>query len=141
MKNILFQILCQRTTFWRKPEQAKILLNSIFKFQLKYYYLVAYLLPIIIPAGFATFCYFFEDSDFLFDTWVIVAKQRSIPGFHFALRTEDFMRTFGLFEIVIKMLTLGFFLGSIFYFWKSDQELRSVDVQVHRPRESNWNKY
>ncbi len=109
--------------------------------RLKYYYLIAYLLPIIIPAGFATFCLFFEDFDFLLDTWVIVAKQRSVPGLHFALRTEDFMRTFGLFEIVIKLLTLGFFLGSIFYIWKSDQELRSIDVQVHRPQESNWNKY
>jgi hypothetical protein len=39
------------------------------------------------------------------------------------------------------LLTLGFFLGSIFYIWKSDQELRSIDVQVHRPQESNWNKY
>jgi hypothetical protein len=109
--------------------------------RLKYYYLVAYLLPIIIPAGFAIFCYSFEDFDFLFDIWVIVAQQRSIPGYHFTLRTEDFMRTFGLFEIVIKMLTLGFFLGSIFYIWKADQELKSVDVQVHRPQESNWNKY
>jgi hypothetical protein len=108
---------------------------------LKYYYLDAYLLPIIIPAGFATFWYFFEDFDFLFDIWVIVAKQRSIPGFHFAYRTEDFMRTFGLFEILIKLVTLSFFLGSIFYIWNMDRELRSVDVQVHRPQESNWNKY
>ncbi len=109
--------------------------------RLKYYYLVAYLLPIIIPAGFATFCFFFEDFDFLFNIWIIIAKQRSVPGLHFARRTEEFMKTFGLFEIVIKSVTLGFFVGSIFYFWKSDQELRSVDVQVHRPRESNWNKY
>jgi hypothetical protein len=109
--------------------------------RLKYYYLVAYLLPIIIPVFFATFCYFYKDLVFLLDTWVIVAKQRSIPGLHFALRTEDFMRTFGLFEIVIKLVTLGFFLGSIFYIWKSVQELRSIDLQVHRPRVSNWNKY
>ncbi len=108
---------------------------------MKYYYLIAYLLPIIIPAGFATFCYLIEDSDFLFDTWVIVAKQRSNPGLHFALRTEDFMSTFGLFEIVIKLVTLGFFLGTIFYIWKQDQELKSVDVQVHLPQISNWNKY
>jgi hypothetical protein len=103
--------------------------------------LVAYLLPIIIPASFAIFCYFYKDFDFLINIWVIIANQRSIPGVHFAHRSEDFMKTFGLFEIVIKMMTLGFFLGSIFYIWKSDQELRSVDVQVHRPRESNWNKY
>jgi hypothetical protein len=109
--------------------------------RLKYYYLVAYLLPLIIPAGFATVCYFYENSDFLLDIWVIVAKQRSVPGMHFAFRTEDFMSTFGLFEIVIKMLTLSFFLGSIFYIWKSYQELKIIDVQVHRSQGSNWNKY
>jgi hypothetical protein len=108
---------------------------------LKYYYLVAYLLPIIIPVGFATFYYFYEDFHFLVDIWMSVAKQRSVPGLHFARRTKVFMGTFGLFEIIIKSVTLGFFLGSIFYIWKSDQELKSVDVQVHMPRLSNWNKY
>jgi hypothetical protein len=103
--------------------------------------LVANLLPIIIPACFATFCYFYDRNFYFLGIWGIVAKYRSIPGVHFAHRTGDFMETFGLFEIVIKLLTLGFFLGSIFYIWKSDQELRSVDVQVHRPQESNWNKY
>jgi hypothetical protein len=29
----------------------------------------------------------------------------------------------------------------LFYFWKSDQELRSFNVGVHPPTESKWNKY
>jgi hypothetical protein len=62
---------------------------------------------------------------------VIVAKQRSIPGLHFAHRTEDFVKSFGLFEIIIKTVTLGFFLGSIFYIWWSDRELRILKVHVH----------
>jgi hypothetical protein len=109
--------------------------------RLKYYYLVAYLLPIIIPIGFAIFCFLFKNFDFLLNIWIIVAKQRSVPGFHFARRTEDFTKTFGLFEIMIKSITLGFFFGSIFYIWKSDQELTKLNVQVHRSRTSNWNKY
>jgi hypothetical protein len=57
--------------------------------RLKYYYLLAYLLSIIIPVGFATFCLLFENLDFLLNIWITVAKQRSVPGFHFAHRTED----------------------------------------------------
>ncbi len=106
--------------------------------RLKYYYLVGYLLPIVIPVGFATFCLSFKNFEFLYGTWVIVAKQRSIPGLHFALRTEDFVKTFGLFEIIIKLVTLGFFVGSIFYIWKTGRVLRELKVQIHAPPESKY---
>jgi hypothetical protein len=102
---------------------------------------VAYLLPIIIPVGFAAFCYFSENFHFILETWVDVAKQRTIPSLHFAYETEVFMRSFGLFEIIIKLLTLVFFLGSIFYVWRSDRKLKNLKVHVKAPSESKWNKY
>jgi hypothetical protein len=70
-----------------------------------------------------------------------VLWQRLDHNFHFADDSENFYKSFGLFEIMIKSITLSFFLGTIFYFWRSDQELQSFNVGVHRPAESKWNKY
>jgi hypothetical protein len=70
-----------------------------------------------------------------------VFQQRMFHSFHFADRSENFYKSFGLFEIIIKSMTLSFFVGTLFYFWKSDQELRSFNVGVHLPTVSMWNKY
>jgi hypothetical protein len=70
-----------------------------------------------------------------------VIRQRLVPGSHFEERTAEYLKTWGLFEITIKTLTLCFFLGSLFYIWKSDRELKNLQVKVNEGQESNWNKY
>jgi hypothetical protein len=109
--------------------------------RLKYYYWFAYLLPIIAPIIFVVTCYFSDNWEFFIDSVEAVVMQRMIHSFHFASGSEKFYKTFGLFEIIIKSITLCFFLGTLFYFWKSDQEIRNLNVGVHPPTESNWNKY
>jgi hypothetical protein len=108
--------------------------------RLKYYNWIAYLLPIITPIIFFVTCYFSDNMEFFLQSLGAVSEQRLVHYFHFAEESESFYKTFGLFEIIIKSITLSFFVGTLFYFWKSDQELRSLDVGVHRPAESNWNK-
>ncbi len=109
--------------------------------RLKYYYLIAYVLPIIAQIIFSVTCIFSDNEEFFEKSWKAVLDQRMIHSFHFTYNSENFYKTFGLFEIIIKSLTLSFFLGTLFYFWKSDQELQSLNMGVHRSAESNWNKY
>jgi ABC-type microcin C transport system permease subunit YejB len=75
------------------------------------------------------------------ESWEAVLVQRMFHRFHFADYSENFYKSFGLFEIIIKSLTVSFFLGTLFYFWRSGRELQSFNAGVHRPAESNWNKY
>jgi hypothetical protein len=100
---------------------------------MKYYYWFAYLLPILIPILLTITCFLSDNEDFLQISWEAVFHQRIVQSFHFSKDSENFYKAFGLFEIIIKSLTLSFFLGTLFYFWKSDQELRNLNVQVHRP--------
>ncbi len=70
-----------------------------------------------------------------------VVVQRLLHMGHFADSSKNFYKIFGLFEIIIKLLTLCFFLATLFYFWKSDRTLRNLNVRVRRSSEYEWDKY
>jgi hypothetical protein len=70
-----------------------------------------------------------------------IPKQRLSPGLNFDEQTENFMTTFGRFEILIKTITFGLFLGSCFYIWRSDRGLRNLKVKVLGPQKSTTKKY
>ncbi len=94
-----------------------------------------------IPIIFTITCYFSENEDLFWKTSGAVLETRVIRNYHFAKDSERFDWFFGRFEMIIKSVTLSFFLGFLFHIWRSEQAIRNLNGQVHKRPKSALDKY
>lgn len=82
------------------------------------------LISIGIPSILLTYLNYFYDDKYSED----IIKYRLYPLESVFDTTEFYMKKFGIFEIIVKLLTLGCSLGICFTMWNSNKKLKVNNV-------------
>lgn len=100
----------------------------------KKYLLFCTIMPISVMILFATMMYFSV-------IYAYLPVQRVNPRAIFDKDTKEYMKSMGLFEIVVKTTTFFFFIGAFIAHKRQQNELKRLSVEVIHRKLTNFQRY